>query len=66
MATVDHTLMRGSKPHDRRCVAELPRSSDLRRIGDPADSGCEGSPVRNRAPSPARQQRVEWFAGASL
>src|SRR5216683_2467220 len=48
--TVDHTLMRGSKPHDRGYVAELPRSRNLRRIGDPADSGCEGSPDRDRAP----------------
>jgi hypothetical protein len=39
---------------------------DLRRIGDPADSGCEGSPNRDRAPCRAWQQRVEWFAGASL
>jgi hypothetical protein len=34
--------------------------------GDPADRGCEGSPDRARAPSPAQQQRVRWFAGASL
>jgi hypothetical protein len=66
MTTVDHTLMRGSKPHDRGCVAELPRSRNLRRVGDPADSGCEGSPDRDRAPSLARQKRVGRFAGASL
>src|ERR1700724_4784772 len=64
--TVDHTLMRGLEPHDRWCVAELPRSRDQRRIGDPADSGCEGSPDRDRAPNLARKQRVRWFAGASL
>src|SRR6266481_3714244 len=39
---------------------------NLHRIGDPADSGCEGSPDRDRAPSLAQQQRVRWFAGASL
>ena len=55
MTTVDHTLMRGSEPHDRWYVAELPRSSDQRRIGDPADSGYEGSPDRGRAPGLARQ-----------
>src|SRR5712671_6056256 len=64
--TVDHTLMRGSKPHDRWYVAELPRSRNLRRIGDPADSGCEGSPDRDRAPSLARKSHVGWFAGASF
>src|SRR5215475_3943988 len=64
--TVDHTLMRGSEPHDRWCVAELPRSRSLRRIGDPADSGCEGSPDRDRAPSLARKKLVGWFASASL
>jgi len=62
MTTVDQTLMRGSKPHDRWCVAELPRSRNLRRIGDPADSACEGSPDRGLV----RQQRVGWVAGASL
>ena len=64
--TVDQTLMRGSEPHDRWYVVELPRSSELRRIGDPADSGCEGSPDRDRAPSLARKKHVDWFAGASL
>src|SRR6516164_1460421 len=58
--------MRGSEPHDRWYVAKPPRSRDLRRIGDPADSGCEGSPDRDRAPSLARRQHVGWFAGASL
>src|SRR5207245_11337341 len=53
--TVDHTLMRGSEPHDRCCVAELPRSRNLHRTGDPADSGCEGSPDRGRAASLARK-----------
>jgi hypothetical protein len=66
MTTVDHTLMRGSKPHGRWCVAELPRSRNLRRVGDAADSGCVGSPDRDRAPSLAQQQDVGWFAGASL
>src|SRR5215471_19933267 len=66
MKTVDHTLMRGSKPHDRRCVAELPRSSNLRRIVDPADSRCEGSPDRDRAPNLARVKRVGRLVGASL
>ena len=55
MTTVDHPLMRGFEPHDRWYVAELPRSSGLRRIDDPADSGCEGSPDRGRAPSLAWQ-----------
>ena len=55
MTTVDHTLMRGSEPHDRWCVAELPRSRNLRRIDDPADSGCKDSPDRGRAPNLARQ-----------
>jgi hypothetical protein len=36
MTTVDHTLMRGSKPHDRRCVVELPRSRNLPRVDDRA------------------------------
>src|SRR5437879_11773726 len=49
--TVDHALMRGLEPHDRGYVAELPRSRNLRRIGDPADSACEGSPDRDRAPA---------------
>jgi hypothetical protein len=30
--TVDQTLMRGSEPHDRWCVAELPQSRNLHRI----------------------------------
>jgi len=52
VATVDRTLMGGLKPHDRRCDAELPRYSDLRRIGEPANSGREGPPDRGctRAP----------------
>src|SRR6516164_1575100 len=50
MTTVDHPLMRGFEPHDRWYVAELPRSSGLRRIGDPVDSAREGSPDRGRAP----------------
>ena len=45
---------------------ELPRSRNLRRIVDPADSGCEGSPNRGRTPSLAQRQRDGWFAGASL
>ena len=40
--------MRGLEPHDPWCVAELPRSSDLRRIGDPADSGLDGSKTPRR------------------
>jgi transposase len=34
---------------------KLPRSRSLRRVGDPADSGCEDSPNRDHAPSLARQ-----------
>jgi hypothetical protein len=48
-----------------RVMEKICATNELR-IGDPADSGCEGSPDRARAPSLARQQRVGWFAGASL
>jgi hypothetical protein len=47
-----------------RLAAQL--KSNLRRIGDPADSGCEGSPDRDRAPSFARKEHVGWFASASF
>jgi len=40
------------------------QSSGLRRIDDPADSGCEGSPDRDRAPGLAWQHGW-WVAGAS-
>ena len=50
MTTVDHPLICGLEPHDRWYVAELPRSSGLRRIDDPADSVRKGSPDRGRAP----------------
>src|SRR5262249_13084628 len=53
--TVDHTLMRGSEPHDRWYVAELPQSRSLRRIVDPADSAPEVPPARDRAPSLPRK-----------
>jgi hypothetical protein len=66
MTTVDHPLMRGFEPHDRWYVAELPRSRSRsqHRIGDPAYSGREGSPDRDRASGLAKL--VEGFAGASL
>jgi hypothetical protein len=35
-------------------------------VGDPAVSGCEGSPNHDRASGFAQQQHVEWFASASL
>jgi integrase len=37
----------------------------IKRNGDPADSGYEGSPDRDGAPSLARKERVGWFVGAS-
>jgi hypothetical protein len=47
-----------------RCVAELHRSRTLRRIGDPADSGCEVHQTTT-AHIPARRQHVGWDSLAS-
>jgi len=46
----------------RSCLGLGPASDR----NDPADSGGEGSPDRDRAPSLARKSHVGWFAGASI